>query len=289
MVSTADRDGAWSVGQVISGSSTHCSAFNASPNACDANQFSSPAVASSGRVYVGFENYNTLAENQYMLVASDDGGQTWGAPRRVGTVYDINFPVSPFTGRSTLTGCQFRVAAPGNIAVDPNAPEVLYAVWADNRNGTAAATDADIILARSGDGGVSWDEHVLQSVNDQFYPWVAVAPSGRVDVGYMDRGYVSGQSECQYGFTLRRMTFDAAGAIVSNAAVRVDTGLSDAGRSRWFSGASGGPTTFLGDYNAVAVGVDGATWSLWTDHRNSIPGAPAGRNHGQHAVGVRTP
>jgi len=290
MISAADRDGTWSAGKTISGSSAHCSAFNSSPNACDANQFSSPAVASSGRVYVGFENFNTPAENQYMVVASNDGGQTWSAPRRAGTIHDITFPLSPFSGRSTLTGCQFRLASPGNIAVDPNDPDTLYAVWADNRNGSVAATNADVILARSADGGLTWSEHLLDgSPNDQFYPWVAVAPSGRVDIGYMDRSYSSGQAECQYGFTLNRVTFDAGGAINSQAAVRVDTGLSDAGRSRWFSGATGGPTTFLGDYNAVAVGSDGATWSLWTDHRNVIPGTPPARSHGQHAVGVRTP
>ena len=289
MVSRADRDGAWSQEQEISGTSAHCTDYSASPNACDQNQFSSPAVASNGRVYVGFENFNTPAENQYMVVASADGGQTWSAPRRVGPIHDITFPVSSFNGRSTLTGCQFRVASPGNIAVDPNNPDVLYAVWADNRNGTATATDADIVLARSSDGGLTWAQHVLASSNDQFYPWVAVAPSGRVDVGFMDRGYLAGQTECQYGFTLRRLTFDGAGAISTNVATRVDTGLSDAGRSRWFSGATGGPSLFLGDYNAVAVGADGATWSLWTDHRNVIPGAPVNRNHGQHAVGVRTP
>lgn len=290
MVSTsADRGSTWSAELEISGSSANCTDFNASPNACDQNQFSSPAVAPTGRVYVGFENFNTPAENQYLVVASSDGGQTWGAPLRAGTVHDINFPQSTINGRAILTGCQFRVASPGNIAVDPNNANIVYAVWADNRNGSAVATNTDVVLARSANGGLTWVEHVFASPNDQFYPWVAVSPTGRVDIGYMDRSYSSGQNECQYGFTLRRVTFSGTGAIVTNAAARVDTGLSDAGRSRWFSGATGGPTTFLGDYNAVAVGSDGATWSLWTDHRNVIVPAPANRNHGQHAVAVRTP
>jgi len=37
------------------------------------------------------------------------------------------------------------------------------------------------------------------------------------------------------------------------------------------------------------VAPDGSTWSLWTDMRAPIPGAPAGRDHGQHAVGTVTP
>jgi hypothetical protein len=283
---------AWTAGQEISGFSPDCSAhiFGGTGTECDLNQFSSPAVASNGRVYVGFENFNTPAENQYMVVRSNDGGQTWGAPSRVGTVFDINYPVSPFHGRSTLTGCELRIASPGNLAVDPNDPEVLYAVWADNRNGTQTNSNSDVILARSANGGASWQVHILDaSTNDQFYPWVAVAPSGRVDVGYMNRAYSTGQSVCQYGFTLTRVTFDAAGAIATNVSTRVDTALSDAGRSRWFSGATGGPTTFIGDYNAIAVGADGATWSLWTDQRNIVPNPPSStRNHGQHAVGART-
>jgi hypothetical protein len=57
-----------------------------------------------------------------------------------------------------------------------------------------------------------------------------------------------------------------------------------------FSGATGGQSLFLGDYNAVAVGANGKTWSLWTDHRNIVANPPSPtRNHGQHAVGAVTP
>jgi hypothetical protein len=281
----------WTPPAEISGTSTDCAAHLPGGAGCDLNQFSSPSVAPTGTVYVGFENFNTVAENQYLVVSSTDGGYTWSSPSRVGTVHDINFPQN-VSGRDTLTGCQFRVAAAANIAADPSDPtgRRLYAVWADNRNGDEDDSNADVFLSRSTDGGLTWVEHVVDSAaNDQFYPWVSVASSGRVDVGYMDRAYSSGQDVCQYGFTLARVTFDGSGNIATLSRQRVDTGLSDPGQSRWFSGATNGNSLFLGDYNAVAVAPDGSTYSLWTDHRNEIPGAPAPRNHGQHAVGTRTP
>jgi hypothetical protein len=290
MVSTSDDGRHWSPGAEISGSSPDCVAPTVGP--CSFNQFSSPTVAPGGKVYVAFENFNTPAENQYLVVSSTDGGRTWSAPSRAGTIYDINFKPNGF-GDDTLTGCAFRVAAPGNAAADPSDPsgDTVYVAWADNRNGNATNTNTDVILARSTDGGATWTEHVIDnSSNDQFYAWVAVANDGRVDVGYMDRSYSAGQSVCQYGFSLTRLRFDAAGGIASSTKTRVDTGLSDPGHSRWFSAATGGNSLFIGDYNGITTGSDGKTWSLWTDQRALVANPPTtSRNHAQHAVGATTP
>ncbi len=291
MVSFSDNGLNWSAGKEISGFHPACSVQfgGGTPNRCEENQDSYPAVVPGGKVYVSFENFNTPAENQVMVVRSLDGGNTWSPPVRVDTLFDVNFPTNA-DHRDTLTGCQFRVSAKANTAADPSDPSgnTVYVVWADNRNGTAAATNTDVFLARSTDGGVTWTVHTIDgSANDQFYPWVAVAPGGRVDVGYMDRSYSAGQGVCQYGFTLARVTFP--GGIPSVTRTRVDTGLSDPGHSRWFSALTGGNSLFIGDYNGVAVGSDGVTWSLWTDQRNIVPNPPApARNHGQHAVGART-
>jgi hypothetical protein len=41
--------------------------------------------------------------------------------------------------------------------------------------------------------------------------------------------------------------------------------------ARWFSGATGGETTFLGDYDGgLAVGSDGAAHPVWTDMRRIV-------------------
>jgi hypothetical protein len=283
----------WSSPRTISGSNPACSvAIFGAPNECDLNQDSYPTVAPNGKVYVSFENFNTPAENQIMVVSSADGGNTWSGPVKVADVFDINFPAS-VDGRATLTGCQFRVSSVANSAADPSDPtgNTVYVVFADNRNGTAAATNTDVFLGRSTNGGATWSVYPIDTLdNDQFYPWVSVAANGRVDVGYMDRSYSAGQAVCQYGFTLTRLTFDAGGSIATSTRTRVDTGLSDPGHSRWFSSSSDSNSRFIGDYNGVAIGSDNATWSLWTDQRNIVPNPPSAlRNHGQHAVGARTP
>ncbi len=287
MTSFSDDGRAWSPPQEISGSGAFCSVqYDGRPNECDQNQFSYPAVAPGGRVYVTFENFNTPAENQILVVRSTDGGPTFGAPVKVADVFDINYPANT-DGRSTLTGCQLRVSSVANSAVDPGDPtgKTVYVVWSDNRNGTQAATNSDVFLARSTDGGQTWRTYPVDtSSNDQFYPWVSVGAGGRVDVGYMDR-FGTGQDRCLYGFTLTRLGFDAAGNAVPQSRQLVSSAPSVADRSRWF----GQNSRFIGDYNGVAIGPDGSTWSLWTDMRGLIPGAPAGRDHGQHAVGARTP
>jgi hypothetical protein len=295
MAAHSDDGVTWSEPQEISGVSPECRAVSpgGASNACDWSKFPVPAVASNGKVYVGFENYNARQpQNQYLVVSSTDGGSTWSAPVRVGRVADVRLPKNVL-GSNTLTGCQLRVLwGAGNIAVDPgdSSGDTVYAVWADNRNGTRSRTNMDVVLARSIDGGTSWAEHIVDgSLNDQFFPWVAVAPSGRVDVGYMDRSYSAGQEVCQYGFTLSRMTFDADGdPTVSRQ--RVDTGLSDAGRSLWSLDETNSKELFVGDYNGIAVGPDGTTWSLWADMRNVVADPPSPtQDHGLHAVAARTP
>ena len=294
MVSFSDDGINWSPGKEISGFSAACSAtISGLPNECDLNQDSYPAVAPGGKVYVSFENFNTPAENQLMVVSSTDGGTTWGNPVRVATLFDINFPQN-VDGRDTLTGCQLRYGVKANTAVDPSdsTGNTVYVVWADNKNGGPKTdpTNTDVLVGRSTDGGASWKVYTVDSsANDQFYPWVAVAPNGRVDVGYMDRSYSTGQRVCQYGFTLKRLTFDGAGNIASMNTARVDTGLSDPGHSRWFSATTNGNGRFIGDYNGIAVDSNRRTWSLWTDQRNVVANPPSPtRNHGQHAVGALT-
>ena len=286
MMSWSDDGRAWSAPKEISGFSSDCTDFNHRLNECDSNQFSYPTVARNGTVYVSFENFNTAGKNQLMVVRSSDGGRSFSQPVKVQEIADINYPTNS-DGRDTLTGCQLRVSSVANSAADPSDPtgRTVYVVWSDNSNGSKIATNSDVFLARSTDGGLTWSTYPVDtSANDQFYPWVSVAENGRVDVGYMDR-FGTGQDRCLYGFTLTRLAFEGGGAPVVLSRQLVSSAPSVADRSRWF----GANTRFVGDYNGVAVGPDGSTWSLWTDMRAEIPGAPAGRDHGQHAAGVRTP
>jgi hypothetical protein len=286
-VAYSDNGTSWSTPKAISGFNPACNAtISGLPNQCDLNQDSYPAVAPNGRVYVSFENFNTVAENQAMVVWSDNGGVSWHSPVRIDTLFDINYPINT-DGRSTLSGCNFRYSVKANTATDPSdsSGNTVYVVWADNRNGSSTTTNTDVFLGRSTDGGNTWTTYTVDSTaNDQFYPWVAVDNSGVVNVGYMDRSYSSGQSVCQYGFTVSRLIF--SGTTATTTRTRVDTHLSDPGHSRWFSTATNPSSRFIGDYNGLDVGSDSAAWSLWTDERNIVANPPSPlRNHGQHAVG----
>ncbi|HWR17896.1 MAG TPA: sialidase family protein [Terriglobales bacterium] len=290
VLSYSDDGNNWTKPMAISGFSPYCSAaYFGQPNECDLNQDSYPATAANGTVYVSFENFNTSDQNQAMIVKSTDGGKTWSNPVRIDTLYDYAVFPENVDGRDTLTGCQLRYSVKGNTATDPSDPtgNTVYVVWADNRNGSAAATNTDVFLGRSTDGGATWSVVTVDNAgNDQFYPWVAVAPTGRVDVGYMDRAYSAGQNECKYGFSVSHVTFASNGTPTINK-VRVDSGLSDVGNSRWFAAnpaAGNYQSRFIGDYNGVAVGSNGATWSLWTDQRAPVQGST---RTGQHAVGSK--
>ena len=134
-----------------------------------------PGVRSDGepghrRAYVSFINGNTPDEDQYLVVRSMDGGQTFQGPFLVTSVFDLNYPRSGTTrpdctprgqqgNRQVLTNSCFRLNSYGNITVDKREGAFandLYVVISDNRFGTAASTNTDIFLFKSVDGGTNW-------------------------------------------------------------------------------------------------------------------------------------
>jgi hypothetical protein len=222
-----DRAHSWSAPKVISGSAGFCLGL-AAPNACDNNQGSQPVVnPTTGYLYVSFENFNTPDENQYLLVRSRDGGQTFEGPFLITPDYDVNYPTSGAArpdcaargqqnGRRVLTNSCFRVNARGAIAVDPRDggfADDLYVVISDNRNGTRVSTNTDVFLFKSTDGGTTWrgptrvnDDPSSQPANracprtgagacptdvhtgnDQFYPWIAMSDRGDLVAVWQDR------------------------------------------------------------------------------------------------------
>ncbi|HEU5182283.1 MAG TPA: exo-alpha-sialidase [Candidatus Polarisedimenticolia bacterium] len=292
MLSSSDDGIHWTEGRAISGfNRSLCVApFFSFPGMCDVDQDSYPAVAPNGRVYVSFVNFNTIAQSQILVVSSSDGGATWQPPSRVDFIENYNMPVSP-QGENVLKGCLFRMSFNANTAADPSDPSgrTVYVAFADNRNGTLDPqgfflSDLDVFLGRSTDGGATWSVIPVNTLpNDQFFPWVSVAADGRVDVGYMDRSYSSGQEECRYGYSLTRLRFDASGTVASRTTTRVDSALSDLSNSFWF-----GPNSrFIGDYAGITVDSLGRTWASWTDQRAPVSGVDP--RTGQHAVAGLVP
>jgi hypothetical protein len=270
-----DAGRTWSSPREISGTNAALCTFSSSSLPDDArcreNQFASPVVGPDGSLYVAFENDQAIDDgefrDQYLVVKSTDGGITWSTPVRASDIIRDgadDYPIN-ILGRQTLSSSQFRVNSAGNLAIDPVTSQLVI-VWSDNRHGTAASTNTDIFTVSSDDAGTTWSRPsaISRAPGDQFYPWAAIGPNGGLNVVYMDRSYDAANS--RYGITLARI---AAGSRTV-AAQRIDTGLSDPNHARWFSGATGGKTTFLGDYNGLAIGSDGVAHPLWTDMRRVV-------------------
>jgi hypothetical protein len=274
---SASRDGGltWSTPKEISGSNPAVCTFSGTllpfdNGRCKEDQFSSPVVAPDGTIFVAFENEQAVNDgqfrNQYLVVKSTDGGETWSAPVRASDIIHDgvhDYPIN-IVGRQTLSNSQFRVNSAGNLALDATSG-ALVVVWSDNRNGTATNTNTDIFLALSTDGGIAWSAPTtISRANDQFYPWAAFAADGMLNISFYDRNYDPANSE--YGITLARRGPRARAFTLQ----RVDTGLSDPNHARWFSSATTGKTIFLGDYNGLAVGSDGVAHPVWTDMRRVV-------------------
>ncbi|MGH9164442.1 MAG: sialidase family protein, partial [Acidimicrobiales bacterium] len=147
-----------------------------------------PVVGSGGAVYVLYSDYGDDAvdlEGQpgpthagrfsLVLARSADGAQRFDT---LGVVDDALVPTGRFNPYTP---------AYASLAVDTAAPDndVLYVAWSDARGG-----DADVFVRRSTDEGASWAAPVRVNADDeadQYLPVASVAPSGRVDVAYLDR------------------------------------------------------------------------------------------------------
>jgi len=296
------RDGGvtWTSGAEISGSSPLCSGQGATgpTTRCDQNDagFSSPIVAPDGTIHVAFLNHQAEAaslRDQVLIVKSSDGGDTWSDPKPiVGLIHDGvgDYPTN-WRGDSTLTGCQFRIFAAGNLTMSTASANAgqLYYVYAENLSpGTTARTN--IMLTTSADRGVTWSKPTLvksSPSDDQIFPWAAVGSDGKVRVGFVDRARTAppGQS-CVYGYTLATARDLAATAFTSK---RLDTGVSVASDARWFTNFSVTgtyQTRFIGDYTNIAIGPDGSVWGTWTDMRDTVD--VFGRTgHTEHAVATK--
>jgi hypothetical protein len=275
----------WSEGKEISGSSAALCTKQIDPSGgatrCDENQFSQPVVGPDGTIYVTFLNdqnpSSTGFRDQVLLVKSTDGGNTWSAPVAVSPIIHDGANDYPLNtdGRQRISGCAYRVNAAGALALGPGR---LYYVYTEN-NGSATTTQTDIMVVTSTNGGTTWSAPVAvnSSTKDQVYPWAAVDTGGKLRVGYVDHDRTGPADQtCVYGYSLSTAT--AAGATTFTRQT-LETGLSIASNSRWFSKN----TRFIGDYTNVAVGPDGSVWADWTDLRHDVTAFGITRK-GQDAV-----
>jgi hypothetical protein len=132
------------------------------------------------------------------------------------------------------------------------------------------ATNSDVGVAESFDGGQTWKTTIFALSGDQFMPWGAFDPSGRLRVGFFDRSY--DRANHRYGYTLATETKPGSLAFTRQ---QVSTSLSDpTANDRWFSSVTENaafphPSSFLGDYSGIAAGTNGVA-SYWTDMRSTV-------------------
>jgi hypothetical protein len=273
-----DGGHSWSTPKPISGfGGALCTDQTDGPaGVCDENQWSVPTVDANGTLYVAFENSQNTSlwdgkagefDDQYLLVRSTNGGQTFSAPSFVVGLEDgaSDYPLN-VNDRQTLTGYQVRVTSAGNIVADPRVGNAgkLYLAFSDNRNGTPASgstpavTNSDVFVVSSTNGGATWSPptQVDTGAGDQWFPWVDVDPTtGVPGVLYNDRGASNGAT---YGASLK----EGGAKTVLNARP------SDPTNSVFFQAGVAGCmkcATFHGDYIRVAYDSTGVAHALWTD------------------------
>lgn len=205
-------------------------------------QDSEPAVGPDGTVYVVWDENIFIAGTYTMkiwLARSTDGGAAFGAPMLVAN------PVP-----EVLHNATYRHGTYPTVGVGPTGR--IFVAWADNLLG-----DADILLSTSDDRGATWSSPVranddpLGKGTDQFFPWLSVAPSGRVDIGWYDKRVDPNNYLLDFFVA---STWD--GRVIS--------------ANRRATDVSSDPAVwpgFIGDYNGMAS-TDMQIRPAWTDRRN---------------------
>ena len=135
-----------------------------------------PVVGPNGVLYVNYMNYDLHPTADFIqILKSTNGGVTFGPQQ----------PVTQFTYFSSQVG-NYNIIDFPSAAVDMNTGR-LYVVF---HSGDGANT-VKINLTYSDDGGATWNLPSwtigdLGSSTWQFHPWIAVDPTGKVSVSFMN-------------------------------------------------------------------------------------------------------
>jgi hypothetical protein len=212
-------------------------------------QGSTIRTAPNGDVYVFWDDA-MFQRSAQVGARSTDGGLTFGRPFLVSYKNDIpgGFP-----------GASFRANSYPMADIDTNGN--LYVVWADYTNGHSV-----VKLAKSTNGGETWDVSTAADVSDRsaFYPAVAVY-GDNVFIGFnaiddVPAGTAPGAGVVSYDayYVLSSDGGDNFGTVAKISAASSDPDAAS---------ANGLTSQFIGDYNGAAASPDGSFWFSWTDTR----------------------
>jgi hypothetical protein len=240
-------------------------------------QSSQPRVASNGWVYVGYQEYNDQnvgcsAGVRNELARSTDGGATWIVTAELNIVQG-GACSSAQAGRGIFcidaSGNSFRSRSHPIIGVSPTDPMHVYMVYSggdlESAYTCAGSTGfhSDTLFRKSTDGGFTFT--APQKINtdpqgkDQYYPWMAVAASGQIWVGWNDRredpnDFLSRWYQ-SYSNDEGATWLTVAGAPGNDPVADVQTQ----------------PSTFIGDYHGLGA-TDSRVLGMWFDSRVSAAG-----------------
>jgi len=206
-------------------------------------------------VYALRSNSSPFTEMALGVGRSTDGGVTFTP---------IQPAYSTFGTRSTsFNGWGIRTNGFPRVACDKSGGVRngwLYVVMSEY-NLAPAGSDADIVLHRSTDGGLTWsagvrvNQDALNNGAKQFFPCVAVDENGGVNVAYYDnRAFPPVGDSCSV--YISRST--------DGGSTFVDAEVADHHfRPKPTPGLGGG---YMGDYIGIAAG-NGKVWAFWMDDK----------------------
>lgn len=195
------------------------------------------ATSRTGTVYVAWSDAARVGFDR-----STNGGQTFGTDVFPSTVVEI--PSDPVFRRNSFPTMDV------DRTTGPNQNNV-YIAWSDNRSG-----DPDILLVRSTDGGATWsapvrvNDDALANGADQFFPWLAVDPNGRVIVTFLDRRRFAADRP-----------YEVWGAVSRDGGQTFDTNFLIADVP-----SNGALNGFIGDYTGLTA-TSNRLHALWPDLR----------------------
>lgn len=222
-----------------------------------------PVVAPDGTSYIFYADFTSRTGPLSIRYSkSTNGGATWSAPADVASGL-------PSPGRfrlknadpefGTTPGRGFRSNSFPTASIAPDG--TLYVAWVDfpegscinDGTGRPPCTNADVRLSVSRDGGTSWAAPAKATDDvgtmDQFFPWIATQPDGRLSLIWQDKRLDPNNVNFDTFYT------STADGVAFAANVRVSSATSRTGF-----------TTFIGDYNGLAV-TDKGIFPVWTDRR----------------------
>ena len=146
----------------------------------------SPVVDAKGRLQVLYTDYGQN-QRDFSNLDGPPAELPFSLVLATSTDRGASFAKSSVVESDMTVLKRFLIYLPESPQIAAGPGDNLYVTWADGRSG-----DEDVLLRHSADGGATWARAVVVNDNPakdgtaQYLPKVDVAPSGRVDVVFLD-------------------------------------------------------------------------------------------------------